>query len=677
MKRSEETRSMIVLSASQCADMEGALRKEWLETNGIGGYASSTIVECNTRRYHGLLVSNLPERGGRFVLLSTLEDSLILGEKEHFLTTHRYPDLFFPGDRSTLAAFTLDLQPRFTYRIGGVEIRKELLLLHGEDTLLIRYVIDGLRESARLKIRPFIAYRNIHELTFENDNLRRDEEAFEKGKITAPYYDMPALFVDIEGPGSMCSEPHWYLDFEYGEEERRGFPCREDLFTPGCLDVGPVAGDPLIICFSTLKKGRGLNEAWENEILRRKKELNSSPEEPMKDPSGVLRRSARHFITGTAGNRTSIIAGYHWFYEWGRDSLISLPGLTFHAGRIAEGVEILSGIAGLCRNGRVANTISEAKGDSSFNSVDATLWFFWCVQELMSVTGDLGLVRDRFWTVLCDMLTAYAVGGEHMKVMDNGLLDVGDASTQLTWMDATVGGIPVTPRHGCPVEINALWYNALCMMRGLALQYGMEIPGIDIERLCGKVKRSIQELFWIPSERYLADVWLPGEKRRDGSIRPNQIFAVSLPHSALDPEQRRAVVKIVTERLLTPCGLRTLDPADPRYCGEYRGGPEERDRAYHQGTVWPWLLGHYGEALLSVSDDHDTVRNTLMPVLQYLEEHLLHAGLGHISEVFDGEPPHRPGGCIAQAWSTAEVIRLTALLNKRGVLRHFGRNTDG
>jgi len=657
---------MIVVEEKECSEAAVALGKEWLETNGSGGYASSTVLCCHTRKYHGFLVANLRESGGRHVLLSKCEESLLVDGDEYFLSIHRYSSPLGPETEIFLKRMTVDLYPCFFFSAGDITVSRELLLLQGEDTLLVKYRLERAPFPILMKIRPFFAYRGIHELARENSSIREAMQDVPGGVCLSPYGGMPDFFMQTRQDLRYSAEPLWYRNFEYEEEERRGFPFREDLFTPGIFQGTLDPGEEVLLSFSTTSHSSP-GKDWEGEVRRRREERDGAGTDGTKlsELHRLLEQSAGSFLIRNRENRSKVIAGYHWFYEWGRDTLISLPGLAFCTERFDRGVEILLNLAERRRGGLIPNTSSEAQGQDVFNSIDASLWFFWCVQELLRLSKDYELVRTALWDVLKDIVGSFLQSlPPHVTMLDNGLLAVGDMTTQLTWMDARIGDVPVTPRQGCPVEINALWYNALSFMGHLAevFKYDADLRGFDEQ--AERVKRSLCECFWMPDRGYLADVWDPLGKETDPSMRPNQIFAVSLPYSVLDGKRQRMVVERVTEELLTPYGLRTLSPHDSRYCGFYGGSPEMRDGAYHQGTVWPWLLGHYGEALLKVSD-HPTAVRRLQPVLESLFDHLFEAGLGHISEVFSGDEPHRPGGCIAQAWSTAEVLRLLDILENR------------
>jgi predicted glycogen debranching enzyme len=377
----------------------------------------------------------------------------------------------------------------------------------------------------------------------------------------------------------------------------------------------------------------------------------------------ALLREGRRFLIATPAGRPAIIAGYPWFESWGRDTLISLPGLCFYAGRIKEGGDILTEISRHEKDGFLPNFFSASGNPEAYNSVDSSLWYFWAVQELLKTTNDKALIRNNFWPVMKHIIASFIKGSLfETGADDSGLLHAGNPDTALTWMDARVDSKPVTSRHGYPVEINALWYNALCFSRELAADFGE--PELFDSGFVPHLRTAFQEKFWNAGDNCLGDVWTEGIL--DCSIRPNQIFAVSLPFSPLDEEQQKAVVSAVREHLLTPFGLRTLSPADPKFRGSYTGGPHERDSAYHQGTVWPWLLGAFGQAAILTADNKDQEKDSLKKYLRaFLYKHLPEAGIGGVSEVFDGNYPHNPGGCISQAWSVAELTRLYFLLSEQ------------
>lgn len=647
--------------------------REWLETDGRGGYASSTLENRHTRRYHGLLVANLQTPEGRHILLSKLEDSLLTEGKEHFFSSHRYPGVLFPPDRPVLDEFQLDLCLSFTSQAGRIIVKKSILMPRGQETLLVRYDLERCPPGSILRLKPFLAFRGHHQLAHENAFLRGRAEGIENGFRIEPYAGMPSLVVQTSRSSRFTPSPVWHNRFQYLEERERGFDWEEDLFLPGIIEV-PVERKCTVflsVNYGDMVRHHLPNPAaiWKTEVIRRGRDQAADKRKTggFKDEDReyllALHRSARSFLITTPSGRPAVIAGYPWFGSWGRDTLIALPGLCFSTGRIAEGVEIMTELCCHERECLLPNFLSADCKPEAYNTVDSSLWFFWAVQELLRVTGDKALIRDLFWPIMKRMIRSFMDGTQFGIGMDaRGLIHAGDGQTALTWMDATVGGIPVTPRHGYPVEINALWYNALCFALDLAAEFG-DPPFFD-DGLIPLLRRSFVETFWNPREGSLGDVSRNGVL--DTAVRPNQIFAASLPFSPLDPAEQAAVVATVRDQLLVPCGLRTLSPADPAYRGRYRGNPAERDGAYHQGTVWPWLLGAFGEAALRVADDPELEKENLRQYLRtFLRQHLSEAGIGSVSEVFDGDAPHRPGGCIAQAWSVAELLRLYTLLADR------------
>jgi glycogen debranching enzyme len=700
---------------------------EWLETDGRGGYASSTISGCHIRRYHGLLVANLKIPEGRHVLLSKLEDSLMIGGKEFFLTHHKYPGAIFPSATSLLREFTLDSGPRFTYQVDDILLQKSILMIRNRDTVLIRYDINHSPEQVFLRLKPLLAFRGYHSLTLENPYICSRTEEIKNGFKIEPYEGMPTLFISTSMASCFLPSTAWYNRFQYTEERERGFGSEEDLFLPGIIEAGFAGNGSIILSVSCEPHHEEAMTLWETEMSQRQGELSGDermidrrfmqwrqarpaeqavlwqfepvksavtatlfvpdggqypPEDAIANPSNgshpifagqtigftsddrsillALIKAGRQFLIKTPSGRPAIIAGYPWFESWGRDTLISLSGLTFCTGRVEEGIEILTEIGRHEHKGLLPNFFSADGTPDAYNTVDSSLLYFRAVQEFLRSTGDAKLVYGLFWPVMKRILSHFMEGTMYGIGMDiRGLLQAGDRQTALTWMDASVGGTPVTPRHGCAVEINALWYNALCFTSVLAK--GFNDPVFSDREIIPLVRRSFKETFWNSEGDCLGDVFNDG--KLDTAIRPNQIFAVALPFSPLDTAEQKSVVRTVRKQLLTPCGLRTLSPDNPAYRGLYRGNGAVRDAAYHQGTVWPWLLGPFGEAALRVATDRVAEKESLRTYLHhFLQGHMREAGIGSVSEVFDGDAPHHPGGCIAQAWSVAELIRLYTLL---------------
>ena len=660
----------IIIEGISCLHPQGALGLEWLETNGLGGYASSTLLNCHTRKYHGLLVANLDHPAGRQVLLSKVEDSICLEKEEYFFSCHQYPGFFFQGPGNCLASYRNAPAPQFTYLIGGIIIRKTIMLIYEEDCVLIKYELENCPFPALLRLRPFIAYRGFHNLLKQNPPFNARVYGVKNGFRIEPCEGMPYLFIRSDARTRSLPAPLWYYNFEYPAERERGYDWREDLFQPGVLEISIKSGEPVILCTSLNENPRQISKKWAKEETGRaatQTEDKAVAEMFAEKDKGYIRqllKAGRQFLIRTPAGRSAIIAGYHWFDEWGRDALIALPGLTFCSGRSREGVKILEAIGGHEQGGLLPNFFAPDGKNNAYNSVDASLWYFWAVQQMFKHGGSLEIIRTSFWPVMKRIVKSYMAGTLYdIRMSESGLLHAGNVDTHITWMDAVAGRKPVTPRWGFAVEINALWYNALCFAEELSRSFG-EVSLFSAE-LLPRIARSFQDTFWIEDGAYLGDVF--SRSALDCAIRPNQIFAVSLPFSPLTPSQAAGVCSKVKEHLLTPCGLRTLSPSDSAYRGRYEGNSAQRDGAYHQGTVWPWLLGPFGEACLKVAEDKKEAGGFLLDHLRsFLRLHLHVAGVGCISEIFDGDPPHAPRGCISQAWSVGEIIRLYGLLQEIG-----------
>jgi glycogen debranching enzyme len=497
-----------------------------------------------------------------------------------------------------------------------------------------------------LELRPLIAFRDYHATTHENAALRADVDVVPGGLKIAPYEGCPPMYLWHPG-GRFERTGSWYRNFEYDRERERGLDFREDLFQPFVLTIDLRGGQAISVIASLSPRARtGFSEQRE------------SPR-----PSQLAQAADRFLVKRGAGK--TVIAGYHWFTDWGRDTMIALPGLTLATGKPEVAREILLAFAAAVDRGMLPNRFPDVGEQPEYNTVDATLWFFEAVRAYAESTKDFDLIRQRFYGVLADIVAWHERGTRYgIRVRHDGLIAAGEPGVQLTWMDAKVGDWVVTPRMGKPVEIQALWYNALRIMEQFAARLGDPARGAHYRDLAVRVKTAFSALFWNHDQACLYDV-VDGDSK-DASIRPNQIFAVSLPHKLLEGERARMVVETVRRHLLTPFGLRTLAPSDPAYRGRYEGDVRNRDGAYHQGTVWPWLIGPFLQAYIEVNgrsrEACQQAADWLAPLIAFLHEE----GCGQLPEVFDGDPPHRPGGAIAQAWSVAEVLRIRAQLVAAG-----------
>jgi predicted glycogen debranching enzyme len=650
---------MIQFKRETWSDLEVALHREWLETNGLGGFASSTIIGLNTRRYHGLLVAATKPPVGRLVLLSKLEETLLIDGKSFDLSANHYPGVIHPQGFHYLKQFRLDPFPVFTYEVEGIEIEKAVFMIHGEDSTVIHYELrknnrPDLPKNLWLEIRPLIAFRGYHSLTYENSALNPAVRERSGLASVTPYHGLPSLHL-AHNAIELRKTCDWYRNFEYDAERERGLDCSEDLFNPFalCFDLR-LRRQASIIASTEQRDVTQAVEYRQAEITRRRKAIVASPIEDGFAQS--LAAASDQYLVSRGGEKT-IIAGYHWFGDWGRDTMIALPGLTIVTGKYEIARSILRTFAKHVDQGMLPNRFPDAGETPEYNTVDAALWFFEAARAYLAYTGDLEFVRDELYPIFDDIISWHARGTRYgIKVDPSGLLISGAPAVQLTWMDAKVGDWVVTPRRGRPVEIQALWYNALCIMEDLASRFGDDSARKRYRHMAAVAQWSFNRLFWNEKLGCLYDVVNGGPP--DASIRPNQIFAVSLAHSMLPRDRARSVVEKVEEHLLTPFGLRTLAPSDPLYRGHYTGAPKERDGAYHQGTVWPWLLGPFITAYMKVNGGSEEAMRQAQAWLSPLESQLGEAGLGHISEIFEGDAPHRPCGCIAQAWSAAEILRV-------------------
>lgn len=641
-----------------CQNIRRASRKEWLLTNGLGDYASSSILGCNTRKYHGLLTVNTPN--GRHVLLSALEESVKGGGKEFFLSTRRHPQTLYPRGHEYLESFRLDQWPEFVYRVGDVRVCREVLLVQNTSLLLMRWSIKGTPglPPLTLRLRPLLAYRHFHTLTHANDAADGHIQPEVNGFSVAPYHDLPRLFFRSDNAFIVNESPDWCRNVEYIIEQERGFPFSEDLFSPGTLEIPLTEEAKVYLAVGTAPVDVAPEKLWRVESRARTKAHKAGG-----GLLGHLAQVGKDFCIETPSKKPAVLAGYHWFDAWGRDTLIALPGLTFYAGRTDFGLRVLRQVADNMQNGLVPNCFTE-DDNHAYNSADASLWYAFAVQCYLQENPDgLAWVREHAWPALKSIIQGYRQGpGMGIYIDNEGLLHAGDTHTQLTWMDAKADGMPVTPRHGCPVELNALWYNTLAFVDHLSAKF--DEPDWNCTTALRHFRTTFVERFWSArGNGYLGDVYHDG--MLDQSVRPNQILAVSLPYPVLAENWFAPVVECVRNKLLTPYGLRTLSPDDPAFKGRYEGGPSSRDGAYHQGTIWPWLLGHYTDALLRAAWDVRGAASALLTTLTPLySDHLTDAGLGGISEIFSATPPYTPDGCIHQAWSIAESLRLLTRLQR-------------
>jgi predicted glycogen debranching enzyme len=644
---------MIVFNSEICTDFDAGSVREWLETNGIGGFASGTVSGANTRRYHGILTAATEPPLGRITMLSKLEETLRIDGEAYELSANQYPEKIYPQGFQFLKTFRLDPFPIWVYEVDGVELEKKIFMVHGLNTTVCRWQLRRRsrrdRRHVSLEVRPLLSFVDYHHLRHVDPEF--DPAYSDEPRIVSmqPVKALPPIFFQ-HNASSVVPTGYWYRDFEYAIERERGFDFREDLFQPFSLNFDELRAASLITSDEPLGK-LDAAKVEKAEIKRRTSliKLARADDEFTKQ----LALAADQFIVSRGAGHT-IIAGYPWFSDWGRDTMISLNGLTLSANRpeIARG--ILLEFSNHISQGMLPNRFPDAGSEAEYNTVDATLWYFEAVRAYVEHTGDLHFVRDHLYLKLADILAWHLRGTRYnIHVDTDGLLYAGEPGVQLTWMDAKIGDLVITPRTGKPVEIQALWYNALLIMAGFAKEFGDDEDRKRYVAMAELAKLSFNALFWNDAEQCLYDVVDHGD--RDASVRPNQILALSLPYSMLDRDRAKRIVDKVEAELLTPVGLRSLSPKDPKYVPIYSGSPFDRDSAYHQGTVWGWLIGPFIDAYRKVYPNSEA---RVTELLAGFETHLAEAGLGQISEIFDADPPHAPRGCPAQAWSVAEVLRV-------------------
>ncbi len=622
------------------------IEREWLLTNGTGSFAMSTAVGCNTRRYHGLLVAATLPPVGRILALSRVAESVSIDNEALpvELSINRFGDLHIPRGDRYLRRFELSDIASFDYDADGVRITKQILLAWGKPLVGIRYQLDpGSRKRAELRLMPFVALRDFHALLHKGQTY---DLTSHHGSLTVGL-NGHRLHLAIDR-GQFTERPDWWYDHTYPIETERGMEDREDLFAPGTFSFEFTSQGSVTLWASM----QPITVLPDFDAERARAEQSRALKAMPTPTQNRLVRAAEQFICkrnrpgGSQG--ATILAGFPWFADWGRDTMISLPGLLLSTGRHQQAGQVLSVFAGHVSRGMIPNLFDDYTNEPTYNTVDASLWFIHAAHQYLRITRDRELFESLLLPACQEIIAGYRDGTRYDIRMDpaDALISSGSPGTQLTWMDAKMGDIVFTPRHGKAVEINALWYNALCLLGETSL--------------AERVKENFVKTFWVSPFRGLADVVLG--QHRDSAIRPNQIFAASLPHSPLTLEQQFVVVEVVKRELLTPVGLRTLAVSEPGYRGRYEGNQFYRDRAYHNGTVWPWLIGHFLDAYLRVHKNSESAREQARAWLRPLIDSLETGCVGSISECFEGDAPHRPVAASAQAWSVAEVLRLAVEL---------------
>lgn len=629
-----------------------AVELEWLETNGLGGWSGSSIIHCNTRRYHGLLIAAIQPPTERANLVSKLDETLVIGENRFELGTNNYGTVIFPTGYHYLTSFSKQFFPEFIYEAAGITLRKTIAMVHDENTTLVIYDVLKAPQSFSMELLPMLAVRGYHSLTHANDVIQQNVHFDNHTFHTKPYTAAPDIYITVPG-GNYQHNPHWYYNFSYSIEQQRGLDFNEDLFSPGKILVDLKEGDSIGVIISTENTTeKNAHDLLSKEKLRRQALLKDQPTVAIIQ---TLTLAADQFIVKREPALKSVIAGYHWFTDWARDTMISLPGLCLSTGRYDDAKKILIAFAHSVSMGMLPNRFQDSGRAPEYNTVDGTLWYFIAIYKYLQATQDRDFVLKELLPVLGDIIDWHYKGTRyHIHVAEDGLLYSGEPGVQLTWMDAKVGDWVVTPRTGKAVEVNALWYNVLCIYAELLALKGNKTEAALVNAKAAYTKENFIQQFWNEKAGYLYDVI--GELK-DDTFRPNQLFTISLPFPLIENEKAERIVSAVTERLYTPVGLRTLPPDHPAYIGVYGGTQLQRDASYHQGIAWSWLLGPYIDAFIR-AEGMIMGRKHAQLVIDNFRYHLAEDGIGSVSEIFDGDAPHHPRGCVAQAWGVAEILRV-------------------
>lgn len=647
-----------VFDSSITKNYEVAKAREWIITNGMGSYASSTIIGLNTRGYHGLLVASLDPPIRRVLFLSKFEEEVEVGGRKYLLAVNKYPGTVYPQGHLHLEQFRFERYPVFVYRLGTAILEKSVFMPYGDNTTLTTYKLIESDTPAKITISPIINHRDFHSRTREDPRWNFTQSMNPKGVEIRAFAGATTMFLQSD-IAQYAPTGLWYKNFIYETSAERGEPESEDQYNPGYFTTKLEQGYQVSVLSSLRNQQTFSTEGLRYREMQRLRKI--SARLPQVDSFFLqLIDAADTFIVKRKSTGTkSILAGYHWFGDWGRDTMISIPGITLVTKREDEGKEIVKTFLSYMKDGLIPNTLPDSVNRPDYATMDASLWLINAVYSIYSETGSLEFIREVY-PKLQEIIESYLRGTDFgIKVEDDGLVTGGTDRTALTWMDAWVDGKPVTPRNGKPVEVSALWYNSLRAMERFAKDLSIESDMVSYGSDAQKTKNSFNSKFWDPQRECLFDVLADGGLG-DAKTRPNQIIALSLPFPVLDEDEHpkwRLVLRTIEAELLTPVGLRSLSPFDKQYWGQCTGEASARDTAYHQGTVWPWLFGSYVNAYLRVFPPEPRTLSFVQQLFSPFKKRMTEAGIATLSEIYDGDPPNLSRGCISQAWTVAEILR--------------------
>lgn len=653
--------ALVHIDREECLQLDRAITREWIETDGRGGYASSTILLCPTRRHHGWLVTPFGANAKRFVWLSRFEETITGGGKSFPLSMGRYPGLWHPHGHQAIQSVDLVPYPRFSYRLGGTWIHRDLLMVKGEPTVLIRYSVDAVDVPLELVLRPLYAFREADALTRENIALDPRVERIAGGIRSRPYGELPQLAITVSSKAQRFeADPVWYRRIEYTKDLERGYDGIEDNFTPGTFTVSIAPGADVVVAATIGEPVANPAALWKREDSTRRARLARFD----RSLKSALMLAADDFLhRKSATERLGVLTGFPWYGESGRETLVALPGLLLTRGEVETCGNALEATLPFLRDGLLPSQFGASAADSRYEAADTALWFARAVRLYENAGGS----EERVHDVFAPALAAIAEGLSSTKqlaisVDDKGLLHAGTPDLAVTWMNSYAEGKPVTPRHGCAVEVNALWYYLLAYLDDLNERAGAKERAKEWNRRKRVAATGFLQRFWLDDERSLADTWREDAVERHS--RANMVIAASLEFSPLSRGKRTDVFRRVRAELLTPRGLRTLAPTSPQYIGVHHGNHDERERARHNGSVWPWLSSFYVETYLRAYVPRLWRLEPLSELVLGFSDLLQGYGLNHVSELYDGDPPHRPRGAIASALNVAELLRALHLLEE-------------
>lgn len=639
----------LTFDKQELGNLEYSLQREMLATDRRGGYMSTTIVGCNTRKYHGLIVAPIDNSDNAYVLLSSLDETIVQHDQSFNLALHRFRGVYEPRGHKYITDFEYTPTPTITYRVGGVILRKELLWIHKRTQLMIRYTLVDAHSETTLRLRPFLAFRNKHELSKANMYANVRSYPVKNGVKNRLYDGFPWLYFQLsKSDAQFVPAPDWYYDFEYREELERGYDGYEDLLTTGYFEMKIRKGESIIFSASVdeMQSGDEIRQTYEASIARRTHKI---------DFLSCLHHSARQFIIRRPGDRTEVVAGYPWYGTEGRATFIALPGLTLEQGYKEDCIAVLDTMVRDMRNGDFAGNASAEK------AADAPLWFFWTLQQLEQHIGAKAL-WERYGTAMKSILAAYRSGffGGSVAMHENGLIWAAHEGRALTWANTIANGMPVTPRAGYTVEINALWYNAVSYTLALAAKMGDKAFVAEWKGIPKRTKESFIEKFYLTDKNYLADC--TNGATPDSTVRSNQIIACGLDYSMLDDKQRVDVLMKVRKYLLTPKGLRSLSPQEEMFESQYKENPIEREAASCNGGVWVWPLMFFVKCAFDLEGTR--FLPTAREMLEGFDDDIQSYCIGSVAEYYDPNPPFAPRGAISMAWSVGALLYIKELIDR-------------